>query len=466
MAEEKTANREDILKGLQELVDAVQDGAAENQEKVEAELANIAKAVTRLDNIERRKMQADVGFCGDISTPEGQKALIEMPAQTDHARELQVLNDQLYLTNAMKAGKMEARESYFSAGGMKSLKLFKRWETLRDDFLKTMDTAESGYGAQWVPTGFSSELQSLIDVELRVAQNHRTIPMPQNPYTLPLKTGHATAYLASEQTDGASITKFERSKVPTANVTFTCVKPAARILWTGELDEDSIVPMYPVLSEEVALAIARGIENATINGQKTADIDTGYGGIAANDLRKGWDGFRYYSEQATATKVDASAMTIEALTGIRKAMGKTALEPTGLSWIPSLSAYYQLLNLKDSGSNPVVVPVYAFGAQATSKVGVLGFLQGIEVIPSEFVQDDLNATGIYDNITKTKTIIILDHHRSWNYGSTRELKVAASDQVYIESDILVIVATARLDFKNLFASTVQYGCGIGYNIAS
>lgn len=464
MPEETEVSREDLLKGLAELTTAVQEDRAEKDKAKEA-LAEISGKVTKLENLTRSKMEASLMAPlvagADLSTKAGREMLITTPTNDERIKHLQHLNDALYLCDQMKRGKRSQEYP-----GIKSLKLFDEWGRMTSDFAKTMDTAESGAGAEWVPTTMSAELQRKIEIMLKVAAPHRMIPMPRSPFELPLLTSGATAYLATEQADADSITKFKRSKLGTNKVTFTAAKPAVRVLWTGEMDEDSIVPMMPVIYDEVGLGISKGIEFACIDGQLGGTIDTG-DAPAADDMRKAWDGFRKYAETNSSVKVDIGAtFTIEGFNSIRKAMGATGLDPSELQWIPSISAYYQMITLKDENGYPIVTPVYAYGDRSASRNGELGMLLGIPVVPSQYVREDLNVTGIYDGVTETKTIVILDHIPSWSFGRVRDIKIAASDQVYIESDILVIVATSRLDFEDLFPFATQAACGVGYNVTS
>lgn len=455
------ASAGEVLDVMKDLVNDIRDFRAE-QEKGESQIEAVQARLIELELDGRRKSIFDVTGGRAVETKEDFQKLMDEPTKDERLQRVQELNDDLLLTHAVLMGHRDVSAPY---AGIKSLNLWRDWNRATTDFGKAMDTATATEGAEWIPTGLSAELQRMVDLNLRVAGLHRTIPMPTNPYKLPILTGHATSYLAAEQLTDTP-TNITASQPATKDVIFDAVKLAGRILWSGEINEDSIVPMLPFLREELAIAVARGIEHACIDGQPGGTIDTG-DAPGATDVRSAWDGYRKYAQTNSAVKYDMAAdFDIEGFTTLRKKLGKTGVIPSDLAWIPSVSVFFQMLNLKDANNNPVVVPAYAYGPQATAITGELGSLQGIPVVPSEFVREDLNVTGIYDGVTETQTIVILVHRPSWAFGNKRELKVMASDIPYMEADVMVIVAHSRLDLQPLFPYATQVACSVGYNIAS
>lgn len=457
----KDASASEVLDVMKDLVVDFRDYRAE-EEKRETQMEAVQARLVELELDTRRKSIFEVTGGRAVETKEDFHKVMGEPTKDERLQKLQVLNDDLLLTHAILMGHRDVTTPY---AGVKSLNLWRDWNRATTDFGKAMDTATATEGAEWVPTGLSAELQRMIDLNLRVAGLHRTLPMPTNPYKLPILTGHATSYLAAEQLTDTP-TNITASQPATKDVTFDAVKPAGRILWSGEVSEDSIVPMLPFLREEVGVAIARGIEKACIDGQPSGTIDTG-DAPGATDVRSAWDGYRKYAETNSTVKYDmATDFDLEGFTTLRQKMGKTGVLPADLAWVPSVSVYFQMLNLKDANNNPVVVPVYAYGPQATAVTGELGALQGIPIVTSEFVREDLNADGIYDGVTETQTAVILVHRPSWAFGNRRELKVMASDIPYMEADVMVIVGHTRLDLQSLFPFATQVACSLGYNIAS
>ena len=123
----------------------------------------------------------------------------------------------------------------------------KMWQRLmsisdRTALRKAMDTATAGEGSEWVPTGMSQELIEKFRLESKVAIQFPDIAMPTNPYDLPFISGDIQFYLVPEsQSDEPS--KAPASTPGTGKRTLTAVKLKARVLFSDELTEDSIVPV-------------------------------------------------------------------------------------------------------------------------------------------------------------------------------------------------------------------------------
>jgi hypothetical protein len=70
-----------------------------------------------------------------------------------------------------------------------------------------------------------------------------------------------------------------------------------------------------------------------------------------------------------------------------------------LAWIASIASYYKMLGLTE------VLTLQNYGPQATVLQGELGKFDSIPIIVSEYQRQDLNASGVYDGVTKTKTAL-------------------------------------------------------------
>lgn len=357
--------------------------------------------------------------------------------------ELQRRADDIYL-----ASKLLRRDP-------RSLKMWSDFAREASALRKAMDTATSEEGLEWIPTGFSAELIRKVKLALKVAALHQRIAMPTNPFKLPIDGADATAYLFGESTSDTA-TKITASTPGTNNVTFDAVKLACRVLASTEMEEDSVVAILPLLRDKIVRALAEAQENATINGDTDAnhmDDDV----TAATDVRKAWDGYRKLA--LSAAKVDCSTFDKASLRAIRTAMGKYGVNPNELAWVAGLSVYNKMLGLDE------VITVDKYGANATILTGELAKLDGIPVIVSEFVREDLNANGVYDGITTDKTVLPLVYRPAFLYGDRRNITLRVSQELYMETDQDVAIATQRLDFQPVQDATTETIVGLGYNIA-
>jgi len=338
----------------------------------------------------------------------------------------------------------------------RSLKMWREFASEASALRKAMDTATADEGLEWVPTGFSSELIRKVKLQLKVAALHRRVAMPTNPFKLPIDGADATAYLFSEST-GDTSAKITASTPGTGEVTFDAIKLACRVLVSTELEEDSIVAILPLLRDKIVQALAEAQESATINGDTDGthmDSDV----TASSDVRKAWDGYRKLA--LGAAKIDCATFNKTNLRAIRTAMGKYGVNPNNLAWIAGISVYNKMLGLDE------VVTLDKYGPSATILTGELGKFDGIPIIVSEFIREDLNASGVHDDITTDKTVLPLVYRPAFLYGDRRSITLRVSQELYMETDQDVAIATQRLDFQPVQNATAEPIVGLGYNIGT
>lgn len=342
-------------------------------------------------------------------------------------------------------------------GGMKSLWLYDRYNRIAKDFIKAMDTATSGEGADWIPTAFSADLITKYRLALKVAGLFRWFNMPTSPYKFPLLTDGFTTYKPGENV-GDIGQKIPASTATTSSKQFDAVKLAARGVFSDEITEDSIVPILPILKAELAKAMADGLEDCIINGDDSAShFDTGLGiGVAGNDRRTMFKGLRKLIIDGGET-YDASTFAATKLRGMRALLGKYGVNPAELVYVVSIAVYIKMLSFTE------VATADKFTDAATWLKGFLTAIDGSPIVISEKMRQDLNATGVFDDSTKTYTGALLVHIPSYMIGERRSLTVKSKED--IEADQQILVTTQRLDFEKMRATTEPCGA-YGYKITT
>ena len=336
------------------------------------------------------------------------------------------------------------------------------------DFVKSekaLYSTGSGVGDEWVPTGYSPELYDRIRLELKVASLHPSINMPTNPYIPPLLLTDMTGYLVTERTGAddtlTSAYRFPESNVGTSNFTLTAKKLAGRCVFSEELSEDSIIPIMPMVKRNIVIAIATAIEKAIINGD-TAGSHQDSNVTSATDAQKSWDGYRKCAN--AGAKVSIATFNGDTLMDVRKAMGKYGVDPRNLAIVTGISGYTQMLNLRDNQNNALVTTLDKYGPSATIFNGELGRVYGLPIIVSEWVGEDLNASGVYDGTTVTKTIVLIVYKPGFVIGNRRMLTIKSAEE--ITTDQTVLVATQRLAFAEVYSGASDNIVGLGYNLTS
>ena len=395
-----------------------------------------------------------------MKTSQGSKAmlvnsLIQTKTMDDKVVELQDKNDDILIV------------SQLLNCDPRSTKLYHDFVNSNSYFTKDLDTATAAQGAEWIPVGYSSRLFDRIRLELMVAKLHEEMYMPTAIYKPPIVTIDSTGYLIPENTgddDFVTANKLIKATQPgTSNFTLTAKKLAGRVVFSEEITEDSIVPILPFVTGNIVLALSQAQESATINGDISDGTHMDSDSNVATDARKSWDGYRYMAS-AGGGNYSLATLTGENLSVLRKNMGRYGVRPQDLCFVVSISAFNQLLNLKDSGGNNLVVTIEKYGSLATIVTGELGRVYGIPIIVSEYVRQDLNALGIYDATTKTKTEILLVYKKGMLYGDRRNMKVKVAEQ--IQTDQTILVATMRKAFSAIYPPATNVLVTAGYNIAS
>lgn len=346
---------------------------------------------------------------------------------------------------------------------IQNLKSWGEWKRRAGDYKKALDTATAAQGGDWVPTNFTSELFEFVQLEAKVPNLFRTIVMPSNPYKLPVGLARINTFKQPEQTGDTGQTKIpvgDGSNV--GNSTLTAVGHAARVLTSGELDEDSIVPVLPWLIRDIAKAIAEGREDFILNGDTAGtheDQDIGAGVPEAR--RRIALGLRAASNDGGATyKLDMATFNLTNLRALRVKMGKYGVNPADCAIITGPVGYSKLLGLTE------VVTMQNFGNAATAITGSLGNVDGMPVYVSGFVREDMNATNVFDNVTLTKTGLYMVYKPGWVLGERRASQsVKILNELYAESDQVALVTKERVTFKDIYPTASNRIIVMGYNIA-
>jgi HK97 family phage major capsid protein len=333
-------------------------------------------------------------------------------------------------------------------------------DLLGDDFFaRAFDTATAADGGDWVPDLLGADLIRYLEVYGNLIPNLRTFPMPGPIYRLPITTTANKAVRATELT-GHQTGAFNYStsplyadgSYPASKVTFDAEKMRAFFVLTGEIIEDSIVPALEFATVDTADAIRRAIEDAGINGDDASpgiDADLSYSAAADGtyDARTSWQGFRALANTNSAEMTAASNIfTIANAVGTMRKMGRYATRgPSNLLWICGIKSYLDLLDTGD------LLTMDKIGDKAVVATGAVGNLLGTSVIISEFVREDLAATGLNTTTTDAKTEAILVYRPAWRLGNYRGITTEQERKAGFDQN--VVFAWWRGDLQKTVAST-------------
>ena len=190
------------------------------------------------------------------------------------------------------------------------------------------------------------------------------------------------------------------------------------------------------------------------------DSDTQAG--AADLAEKAWAGLR---REAIASSANGgtfdfanAAVTDASLRSLRAQMKKFGSYPSDLMWIVGPVVYIQMLGL------PEVVTLDKMGDMATVFRGSLANYQGIPIVNSEHMREDLNDAGVYDGVTTNRGGILLVNLKRFYMGIRRPIRVKAmADLPYY--DRFLLASYQRKDFKGHPQSASEVSVSYGVNIA-
>jgi len=382
---------------------------------------------------------------------------------TDSAiRELQRLNDEMFIADMLLSGKGDtpyARLSLDPGVRMKSLKSWARWEKLSTQFQRDLITTTTTLGGNWIPTQLSARLFELIQPELRVAALFQSIDMPNKVFELPVMGADMIAYLIAEAQT------ISTSDITTNKTTFTAVKLATRTLASTEVLEDTAIAMEPMVTAQIAKSISRGIEDAIINGD-TAGSHQDSDVTSGADRRKAWDGLRKHGLISSMPKVDLSTFTSTTLLSMKSGMGTYGVIPSQGAWIVGFKGYIKLMDAGQS-SQPSMFLTRDKYSSPTLESGEIGQMFGSPVVLTEFMRENLNASGVYDGTTTTKTAMFYVNREGFALGRRRDISISRSAEQLIDKDQIVFTGTWRGHFRDVYATAgaANKTVSVGYNFA-
>lgn len=301
---------------------------------------------------------------------------------------------------------------------------------------KALTATGSGTGDEYVPTGMQAQLWNDLFLASKVVGNFGIIPMPTDPFDIPLGWGTIT------WRKGTQNTATTVSDPATAKSTLTSTEQVAEVNWAYDLDEDSIVAMLPTLRSTVALDGSEQMDRFMLNADAT---DAATGNINLDDanpaddsyyLSNGQDGLRHlYLVDNTAQSTDVNAALTDAMmrAGIGR-LGKYAADVSRLVMVTDAKTYVNnMLGLTN------VVTVDKIGPAATILTGQLAAYSGIPIVVSgamlEAEDDGKQSTTAANN---DEGQICIAHRDMWKVGFRRQLLIELDRNIQKRQFVMVV----------------------------
>jgi HK97 family phage major capsid protein len=207
-------------------------------------------------------------------------------------------------------------------GSVEDTQLFER-------AVRAHDTAETGYGLQLVGNQYVGELWQSARFESRVFGTIRTQDMTAPTTFVPVEADLPEMLFVPESTANNS-SNYDTSKTGSNRVQLDAKKFVIHQMWSGEMEEDSLIPYVPYLRMQVVKSLAHYSDSAVINGDTT---NTATGNINLDDADPAdtkhylaWDGIRHVAlVDNTDNGIDhaGAAVTYKSIANLLKEMVDT-----------------------------------------------------------------------------------------------------------------------------------------------
>lgn len=142
-----------------------------------------------------------------------------------------------------------------------------------------MDTAESGFGSQLVGAQYVGELWEAARRESRVFNLIDSFQMSDPTAYLPVEVDIPEMLFVAENTAN-NASDYTTVKTGSQRVQVDAKKFVIHQMWSGEMEEDSIIPFLPFLRRQAGLSIAHYSDSLVLNGDTT---NAGTGNINLDD---------------------------------------------------------------------------------------------------------------------------------------------------------------------------------------
>lgn len=332
----------------------------------------------------------------------------------------------------------------------KQIEAVQEWYERVNGEMRALDSATTGAGDELTATLLGTELWMDVNLLTAVASLFRSIPMPSNPFEIPLQLGDVNWYPGTSNVAGPS------TDLTTAKRVMTAFELFAMVPWALDLDEDSVIAVLPEVRSTLVRNAAEVWDDVILNGDTTLtnNINADGATISANDAGKaqwliGFDGLRHIPlvDNTSQGNDHNAAPSDDMFNEVRAKLGKYGVRPVEMAHIMDVNTYIRAQAVSTFRT------IDKLGPLATLLTGQLGSVEGIPVIVSEWMRlaDTDGKVTDAGNGTDTGSLLTVNRSQFWR-GFKRDLTIETERD--IQKRQTVMVASMRLAFlgRNAVAS--------------
>ena len=462
----------------EEIAALIAKGIADERARIEAEQKQRADEQARVDAaVKAAKAQWEAESAPQRRLFDGQAPYVKMFSGTEKYDGLDAGEQALMVCllnewratgksrgpseNAVKALALKALDDKSAVGmyGQQAMKAY----GLPMKANEIMGANLAGAGDEWAGVMYSQQLWEKIRLATFLLGKIRAIEVPQGAESLsvPIEGNGFTFYRVGEVTDvgsnGRPNATITTSKGGSAKITIAPKKLGARALWSGEMEEDSLLPFVSWLRDSLVKDGGEAIESLFFDGDTvlTAATNINNAGTAETPATNVYyttlDGMRKLAlitnsanSRAGSTLADTDFLNTLKLMG---ASGINALESLdSVEFIIDAVTHWLALPLasvktRDVNSNPTIedgrlVRIYGRNVRTSAHMN------------RQSTNRATTATGKIDGVTpanNTKGTLMAVRYDQWLVGWKRRMKLETTRVP--SADSTEIVATMRIDLQ-------------------
>lgn len=310
--------------------------------------------------------------------------------------------------------------------------------------------------SSWIPTVNARFYFEEFEIPLLIGDMFDQLPMESASVNVPGALGRLFGKL---ETDVATFTSQSNTQ---ANYIVTAKNNVVHTQISEDLSQDSVPAIMEKLRREVVMGVARSEERAYLDGDDSVthmDADV----TAATEFRKAFKGLRKRGLDNSANDSvydhNGDAPSKELFRQLLKKAKRFASEKGDLAWIFGTSIGTDLV----TGAIPELFTAFAFGGPASNVTGQVPPVFGIKGVESEWVREDLAATGVYTIAAQTKTWMALVKKSRFQRHLRAPIRVWAAPSLP-SSDLMLMTAKKRHTFGGVPQSADEKSLVIAINI--
>ena len=308
--------------------------------------------------------------------------------------------------------------------------------------IKALTSTGAGTGAELLDRQMAAALWDDIFLASRVVGTLQNVPMPSNPFDLPLGLGSVTWRKGTQNTATTA------SDPVTAKSTLTATELVAEVDWSYTLDEDAVVAMMPAIRGRIGQSGAETIDAFALNADNTIaatgniNSDDSTPSSSAYYNSDGQDGLRHlWLVDNTAQGVNAGgdALADADITSALSKMGKYAAVPEQLAMVTDVQTYLNGFLKTGSGApGEYLITMDKLGQNAVVMTGQVAQYRGVPLILSESYSLTA-ATGKASATTANNTLggLTVYNRTMWYSGFIRDLLIEMDRNIQTRTYLLV-----------------------------